>query len=208
MGGVGIVWLIFSEAVASGLGGYLTGRLRTKWATIHNDEIYFRDTANGFLAWAVALVVTAAFLASAAASMAGRAAQRPLPAANGTGPEAYYIDVLLRGDRGAEDPTLRAEAGRVLTRAITANEMPASDREFLQRTIVTRAGINPGDADQRITDALNIARQDEDTARKLTAHLLLWTFLALLIGAFAASYAATLGGRQRDHVVVLKGEQS
>ena len=47
------------------MGGYLAGRLRTKWASVHNDELYFRHTAHGFLAWAVASLVTAAMLASA-----------------------------------------------------------------------------------------------------------------------------------------------
>ena len=75
VGTVAIVWLIIVEIISSSLGGYLTGRLRTKWVLIHTDEVYFRDTANGFLAWAVALVITVAFLASAATSMVGHAVQ-------------------------------------------------------------------------------------------------------------------------------------
>src|ERR1700677_1264753 len=74
---VAIAWLILIEVIASALGGYLTGRLRTKWALVHPDEVYFRDTANGFLAWAVALVISVTLLASAAASMAGGIAQTP-----------------------------------------------------------------------------------------------------------------------------------
>src|SRR6202046_3679100 len=70
-----ILWLILMQVIGSLMGGYLAGRLRTKWTKIHSDEVYFRDTAHGFLAWAVALVITAAFLASAAASMAGGAAR-------------------------------------------------------------------------------------------------------------------------------------
>jgi hypothetical protein len=70
-----IVWLIIIEIVASAMGGYLAGRLRTRWATIHTDEVYFRDTAHGFLVWAVGLVITASFLASAATSMVGSAGQ-------------------------------------------------------------------------------------------------------------------------------------
>jgi len=34
----------------------------------------------------------------------------------------------------------------------------------------------------------------------------LWTFVALLCGAFFASLAALLGGRQRDRVVWLEAE--
>jgi hypothetical protein len=66
-----IVWLILIEILASALGGYLAGRLRTKWTVIHTDEVYFRDTASGFLAWSVALVISVTFLASAAVSMVG-----------------------------------------------------------------------------------------------------------------------------------------
>src|SRR5712691_11698234 len=74
IGTAAIVWLILMQIISSSMGGYLAGRLRTKWSSIHNDEVYFRDTANGFLAWAVALVVTAAFLASAGAVMVGATA--------------------------------------------------------------------------------------------------------------------------------------
>ena len=45
-----IIWITFSQVAASGLGGYLAGRLRTKWAAVHTDEVYFRDTVHGFLA--------------------------------------------------------------------------------------------------------------------------------------------------------------
>ena len=78
VGTTAIVWLIFSQVVASKRRGVsLAGRLRTKWASIHTDEVYFRDTAHGFLVWAVGLVLTAAFLASAATILSGRAAQGP-----------------------------------------------------------------------------------------------------------------------------------
>src|ERR1700674_4118032 len=73
IGTAAILWLILMQIMSSSMGGYLAGRLRTKWANIHTDEVYFRDTAHGFLAWAVALVVTAAFLTSAATYMVGAA---------------------------------------------------------------------------------------------------------------------------------------
>lgn len=64
-GVVAIAWITFTQVVVSGMGGYLAGRLRTKWVSVHTDEVYFRDTAHGFLSWAVASLVTAAMLASA-----------------------------------------------------------------------------------------------------------------------------------------------
>ena len=69
LGIAAILWLTLTQVVASGLGGYLTGRLRSGWRTVHTDEVYFRDTAHGFLAWSVASLVVAAFLASAVAGI-------------------------------------------------------------------------------------------------------------------------------------------
>jgi len=60
-----ILWVSFTQLAAAGMGGYLAGRLRTRWAATHTDEVYFRDTAHGFLAWAVATLLTAAVLTSA-----------------------------------------------------------------------------------------------------------------------------------------------
>jgi hypothetical protein len=207
-GSLAIVWLIVTELIASAFGGYLAGRLRTKWTLIHNDEVFFRDTANGFLAWAVALVVSVAFLASAATSMAGNATPArtsPEGAASATltEPTMYFVDALFRSDRAATDANdaqLKAEAGRILANGLKQSTMPAADQAYLSRMVATRTGLSQAEADQRVSNVLNDARQTEDTARKATAHVLLWLFLSLLIGAFVASYAATIGGWQRDHV--------
>ena len=72
-----ILWLIAMEMIASAIGGYLAGRLRTKWVNVHTDEVYFRDTAHGFLVWAVSVVIAGAFLASAGAYMAALLQERP-----------------------------------------------------------------------------------------------------------------------------------
>jgi hypothetical protein len=62
VGTAATVWLALIEIIALALGVYRTGRLRTKWALVHTDEVYFRDAANGFLAWAVALVISVTLL--------------------------------------------------------------------------------------------------------------------------------------------------
>lgn len=87
-----IAWLTFTQLAASGMGGYLAGRLRTRWVAVHTDEVYFRDTAHGFLAWAVATLFTAAALGSAVggvvsggASLAGGAAKATALAAGAAG---------------------------------------------------------------------------------------------------------------------------
>ena len=75
VGIVAIAWLTFTQIVASGMGGYLAGRLRTKWVDTHTNEIYFRDTAHGFLTWAVALLVSAVLLTTTVSSLIGGSAK-------------------------------------------------------------------------------------------------------------------------------------
>jgi hypothetical protein len=211
VGTVGIIWLVVTQVIASSMGGYLAGRLRTRWHTLHNDEVHFRDTANGFLAWAVAVVVTVAFLASAATSMAGGAASssevsmatRAAEQGDGLAGNAYFVDRLFRADHhGATeaDTSVRAEAGRIVANALRRKEGSASDASYLAQLVAAKTGLNPNDAEKRVSETMADARQTVDSLRSLTARILLWTFLALLMGAFCASYAATIGGRQRDHV--------
>lgn len=159
-----IIWMIVIQIVACGIGGYLAGRLRTKWAALHTDEVYFRDTAHGFLVWAVAVVMTAAFLGSAATAMVGGLGV----GANTAAENAYLEGRLVRPMPGAA--------------ALGATEPSSST------------------ADLSVSQLAEQERQAAETARKETGRFLLWTFVALLIGAFCASYAATIGGRQRDHL--------
>jgi hypothetical protein len=212
-----ILWLILMQVIGSLMGGYLAGRLRTKWTKIHSDEVYFRDTAHGFLAWAVALVITAAFLASAAASMAGGAArlgasERAAGAANGqagTGglnPNEYFVDSLLRSNPpnlSQNETALRGEVGLIFANALRQGEIPTADKNYLDEIVAARTGMKSAEADGRVSQVFAEAQQAADTARKAIAHLSLWMFIALLTGAFCASLAATFGGAQRDHVVIV-----
>ena len=83
-----ILWITFTQLAASGLGGYLAGRLRTRWISTHTDEVYFRDTAHGFLAWAIATLVTAAVLTSTIGSIVGTGASAAGAVAGGAGTAA------------------------------------------------------------------------------------------------------------------------
>lgn len=115
-----IAWLSFTQLAASGMGGYLAGRLRTKWTDVHTDEVYFRDTAHGFLTWAVASLLTVVVLTSvvgsigsgvrASADVVGKAASAAGTAVgsaatlatgeagNGNHSIGYFVDSLFRDD--------------------------------------------------------------------------------------------------------------
>jgi len=205
VGAAAIAWLLLMQIVSSSVGGYLAGRLRTKWASVHSDEVHFRDTAHGFLVWSVGLVITAYFLASAATTMVGGAAEIGGTAAGASlshSQNGYFIDRLFRSERMKEGngAAPAVEVDLIMTNALRQNELPAGDRVYLAQLVTERTGLTQPEAEKRVADVVAALRQTVDAARKATAHLLLWTFLAFLIGAFCASYAATIGGRQRDHV--------
>jgi hypothetical protein len=205
-GTAAILWFILIQILGASMGGYLAGRLRTKWTGIHSDEVYFRDTAHGFLAWSVALVVTAAFLASAATSMMGVATDKSsaVTATQGQGPNSYFIDSLFRTDGSkpeVENPSVTREAAVIFATSLKQGELSGNDKTYLDQLIMSRTGVSQGDADKRVSDAFLNAKMSAEATRKAVAQSLLWTFIALLIGAFCASLAGTIGGRQRDHVV-------
>jgi hypothetical protein len=215
------VWLIIVQWLSSGLGGYLAGRLRTKWTSLHTDEVFFRDTAHGFLAWALASILVAAFATSSvtsAVSSAGRAISGVAGSAASTATQAaatqsstsdgYFLDTLFRKDQpdpNASSQDARAEAGRIVARSIANGNLDPNDRTYLAKLVAARTGISQQDAEKRIDDtmaqmkaAAEKAKQAADAARKATASASFYLFFSMLIGAFIASAAGALGGRERD----------
>ena len=89
------VWLIVVQWVASFVGGYMAGRLRTKYVAVHTDEVFFRDTAHGFLSWAVATILGALLFASVTATGVSGVAKGG-------------ADIAAAGAMGAAPPTLTA----------------------------------------------------------------------------------------------------
>ena len=214
IGWTAISWLVLMQLIASSVGGYLAGRLRTKWVNVHTHEVYFRDTAHGFLVWAVGLVLTAGFLTSAATSMIGGAARAgaiaeasgPVQSREGLSPNGYLVDTLLRTNPSAPDKdnaAVRGEVGLILVNSVREGSLPPADRTYLAQVVAARTGASQADAEKRVDDAYAQARETTDGARKAVAHAMYWSFLALLIGAFCASFAATIGGRERDRVMVV-----
>ena len=244
-----IAWLAFMQLAASGIGGYMAGRLRVKWSAVHTDEVHFRDTAHGLLAWAVATLLTVGLLAGGTrAALSGAidarsgvaAAVSPVAAAGagaagarageggGANPLDYFSDMLLRAapapaasaapaatEPGVTLADQRMEIGKIFATSLSTGSLAADDRAYLGQVVASRTGLTQAEAEARVdavygraakaaADAKAAARQAAETARKAGAHTALWMFVALLLGAFVASLAATFGGRQRDHERVLR----
>jgi len=225
------IWLVIVQWLSAGLGGYLTGRLRTKWVGVHTDEVYFRDTAHGFLAWALATLLVAGVLGSALTSAVGTGVQAASTVASGAAlgasagatanagegsggdPTSYFVDNLFRSNDparitapGAEgDQAAAAQASRILIASAANGQMSPEDKAYLAQLVSARTGLSPADATARVDWVIAQAEQAKvkaqeaaDTARKAGATFALVAALSLVIGAFIASAAAMLGGKQRD----------
>jgi hypothetical protein len=200
------VWLIIVQWLSSALGGYVAGRLGAAVTGIHADEAYFRDTAHGLLAWAVAAVVSAALLASAATALLGGGAAAQGASDKSAGPTAYYADELYRTGKPDAAPVnadLRAEAGRILATDIAAGKVPDADKAYLAGSVAARTGISAEDARRRVDATVDQARHAADATRKAAMRLALFAGFSMLIGAFIAGVAAKIGGHHRDRLAAL-----
>ncbi len=186
------VWFVIVQWVASGLGGFLAGRLRTKWAGLHTHEVFFRDTAHGFISWAAATLIAAGVFAlvsggvlaggvHAAATVGAGAAHGAAAGgvANSAAPNSggslgssvtpYDIDVLFRStstDPGTNSTDARAEATRTLARDITAGEVPPEDRTYLTQLVASRTGVSQEEAQKRVDAAISAAKAADTKARQ------------------------------------------
>lgn len=201
------LYLIVIAMLSSSIGGYIAGRLRTRWIGVHTDEVYFRDTAHGFIAWALASVLGVLLLASPASGLISGGASgitQSTTAASLTGPLDNYVDTLLRSDTPASQAAsnsneTRGEMLRLFGSSFrNGGELRPADREYVSKVVAARTGLSQTDADKRVNDVVTQAKTDLDASRKATAQLAFWLTASLLLGAFCASLAATEGGGLRD----------
>ncbi|MDF0697851.1 hypothetical protein PYR71_15320 [Rhizobium sp. MC63] len=173
------IWLVLVQWLSSALGGYVTGRLRTKWAAVHTDEVFFRDTAHGFISWALATIFVAGFLASSLTALAGAGAQAVGSAASAVGSTAaaagtaaassanspldlstaYFTDALLRPDQAraaatSNDAAATSEVSRILLNGAAEGQIPDDDKAYLATIVSARTGLSEADARTRVDTVL------------------------------------------------------
>jgi hypothetical protein len=177
-----VIWLVVMQWVASAFGGYITGRLRTKWTGLHTDEVFFRDTAHGFLAWCIATILVAVLLSSAVSSVVSQGVQSATTLASGAAqgaaqgatqsagtsnadPTGYFVDLMFRPTPGAATPAtpataqddgaaMRSEVTRILVQDTASGEFPAADKAYLAQLVASRTGIPQADAEKRVDEVL------------------------------------------------------
>ena len=181
--GVGTaLWILFMQLAASILGGYIAGRLRTKWVSLHNEEVVFRDTTHGFLTWAVATLFTAALLtstvtaivtggvqagaqvvggaASTAATATAAAAPDAAKSGSNGGPMSYFVDSLFRGGKGskpsaASPEQASGEVTRIFTNAAATGKLPEEDARYVGQVVAQRTGVSQAEAEKRVNETFN-----------------------------------------------------
>lgn len=208
------IWLVVMQWASSGVGGYIAGRLRVKWADTHSDEVFFRDTAHGFLAWAMATLFTFAFAAIVALGAVNAGVQAGATVASGAAAASaddldYYADSLYRTTTPATAVTAtdaRAETARILATGAKNGVLPPADRAYLTSQVATRTGVSQAEAEARVNTTLaqieaakaKTLKAAEDARKAMIAfHTALC--ISLLVGAFIACVTAALGGRLRDN---------
>lgn len=186
------IWMIVMQWLSSALGGYMTGRLRTRWVGVHTDETFFRDTAHGLLAWALATLLVAFIASSSLTSAVGTGVQAASNVASGAAMGAsagaastadegatdsatsYFVDNLFRPNDptrlaapGAEgDAAAAAQASRILIASAAAGEMSPADRSYLGALVSARTGLSQADATARVDAVLTQVEQGKTRAQE------------------------------------------
>lgn len=194
-----VVWICATQILASGLGGYLAGRLRKRWGAVHADETYFRDTAHGFLSWALSTLVTAALLTSVISGLVHTTAQVASAGASGgaiatssdrgnasvaanTWPMGYLVDGLFRqSDASSTTPGVaprgraedQEEVVRIFLNGLASGDpLSANDAHYVAQLVSLRTGLSQAAAQARVDTTYSQLQQklaDLKTAAKAAA---------------------------------------
>ena len=188
------IWLIVVQWLASALGGYLTGRLRTRWDGVHKDEVFFRDTAHGLLAWALATVFVAGVLSTATSAIISGGSRELSVLASGPGqgagqaanhnsqsgpwsPTDYYVDLMFRPPADSSSVSIppaasqmatesRHEASRILLAGFAAGSVSPTDKSYLVQLVSASTGRPVADAQKRVDEVLTQIEQITNKARQ------------------------------------------
>jgi hypothetical protein len=170
------IWLLVTQWVSAALGGYIAGRLRTRWIGTHPHEVFFRDTAHGLITWAVATILVVAVGAGSfrsAAGAAGHVAATGATAALSAGAvgasgamsantassnansqiSPYEIDKLFRTSNFGGAALLadaRTETAHIAANAFANGSVSAADRAYLVEQVSARTGASQTDAQARV----------------------------------------------------------
>jgi hypothetical protein len=225
---IAVFWAMAQQIGAIMVGGYVAGRMRSRWHEpghevefrdgLHGALVW----AVGVLISALLVFATAGAAANTGANLVGKATGR---IANSSGAMDGVIDTLLRATTVA-DPTpavasppaagqattparpraanaasgeeARAEISRILTSSVAGGSITPDNRTQLIQLVAQRTGIPQAEAERRVDQAVNDAREAADNARRAAILTGFVTAAALILSLAAGWWAAQRGGHHRD----------
>ena len=225
-----VLWAMMQQIGAFMAGGYVAGRMRSRWYETTQHEVEFRDGLHGGLVWAVGIVIGAALaMATAGAAaktgidVAGRAVAaasssaepmdavldnmlRPTTVAQAAGaptpPAAAPAPTTTRArSTAANSDETRSEVARMLSSAVASGSLSDQNRAYLAQVVAQRSGLSQQEAERRVNEAFTAAREAADKARKAAILTGFVTAASLIISFGAAWWAALRGGQHRDNAV-------
>jgi hypothetical protein len=226
-----VFWILAQQIGAFLAGGYVAGRMRTRWSDTTQHEVEFRDGLHGGLVWALGIVIgamlvmaTAGSVARTGAGLVGNAASvATVSAAN---PMDAVLDSLLRpaapqpqpGPTGAapqrapaaapaaaqSSETTRATIGRILASTIASGSVSGDSRAHLVQLVSQQTGLPPQEVETRVNNAVTAARETADKARRSAILAGLVTAISLVVSFAAAWWAALQGGHHRDNSIAAR----
>lgn len=214
------IWMLVSNLIALGVGGYVAARLS---GVADNTD----GTLHGVAVWGTMFILSAVLLGNLVAGIASGAGQLVGGLAGGAGsvvaeagqqvagrtdPDqvqglADRAQAALRGNGG--DPAAmspdqrRAEIGTIVTRRVTNGSFAAQDRDRLGALVAAEYGIPQQEAQARVAQmeqqASEAARQAEETARAAAdaaARSAAMGAFALVAAMVLSLIAAIIGARR------------
>jgi hypothetical protein len=220
---IAALWLLVVPIAAFLIGGYVAGRMRAPSEGADEAQTEFRDGIHGALVWGVGILFGAllTFFAASATAQTGAAIGAsadkgavyapaldtlfaPVNVADAS-PSASPATPAARSTTGAPSsstPTRALEdhdgAERILASSVAAGHLGVADRTYLTALISQRTGLSSADAERRVDQSYEQARNAADSARKAGVVAALVTATALLIALAGAWYGAQRGGHHRD----------
>lgn len=226
-----LLWAMMQQIGAFMVGGYVAGRMRSRWREPTQHEVEFRDGLHGGLVWAVGIVIAAALVMATAgaaaktgADLAGKAAGavavsagdpmdavldsmlRPATvaqAASSSGPAAAATPPAAAAARarGVGGDESRSEMARLLASAVASGSLSEQNRNYLTQLVAQRSGLSQPEAERRVNEAFTAAREAADKARKAAILAGFVTAASLIVSFGAAWWAAMRGGQHRDNAI-------
>ena len=206
-------WFALTQIYSIAMGAYIAARLRPRHSMVDSEEVTFRDGATGITVWALAIIIglaLAAIVASGAIRATANVAGTAASTAARTVDPAYTVDRLLRPanpgqtspEQAQSDQAIRDQVGRVLANALMTGEMPQADKDYLGQLIASRTGIQPDEAQRRLSEVFDQAKaaalDAADKARQASALVGFWVVFITFAAGLAAWWAGTVGGAHRD----------